>query len=164
MSGTQRIHHRGAMMHLPSQVLQEGPRPKQDGYRTPTIEDPDHPAHASRRRRRSLSTTSQFFHGLQHGNDVSRPSTPATHIAKQRILDGSDDFGYSLDQKPMALSWRKRMKHVTWAYFTITMATGGIANVLSRGKTYCCHAGRTDLNSSLPLSRPRNHWHRHLPL
>lgn len=134
MSGRQQIQLRGTMVPLPSQVLQKAPRPMNDGYRTPAIEDPEHPAHESRRRRGSLSTASQFFHGLQHGNDVSRPSTPATHKAKRRVLDPqSDDSGYSLDQKPMVLSWRKRIKHVTWAYFTITMATGGIANVLSRG-------------------------------
>ena len=134
MSATRQIHHRGAMMLLPSQVLQEAARPRNDGYRTPTIEDPEHPAHPSQRRKRSLSTASQFFHGLQNGSSVSRPSTPVKEKAKQRVLDHqSDDLGYDLDQKPMVLSWRKRMKYVTWAYFTITMATGGIANVLSRG-------------------------------
>ncbi|EXJ92901.1 hypothetical protein A1O3_01455 [Capronia epimyces CBS 606.96] len=31
---------------------------------------------------------------------------------------------------PKQLSVRQRLKHVTWAWFTLTMATGGIANVL----------------------------------
>ncbi|KAL8243560.1 hypothetical protein R6Q59_009818 [Mikania micrantha] len=39
----------------------------------------------------------------------------------------------SLDDSIHALNlpWRKRVRHVTWAFFTVTMATGGIANVLS---------------------------------
>ncbi|KAJ5598902.1 C4-dicarboxylate/malic acid transporter [Penicillium lagena] len=27
------------------------------------------------------------------------------------------------------LSWKMRIRHITWAYFTLTMATGGLANV-----------------------------------
>ena len=38
-----------------------------------------------------------------------------------------------LDTGPKSLPWKMRIKHVTWAWFTLTMATGGIANVLSNG-------------------------------
>ena len=31
------------------------------------------------------------------------------------------------------LPWRERVKHITWAYFTICMATGGLANALHAG-------------------------------
>jgi hypothetical protein len=31
------------------------------------------------------------------------------------------------------LSWRERLRHFTWTWFTMTMATGGIANVLYTG-------------------------------
>lgn len=31
------------------------------------------------------------------------------------------------------LSWRERIRHFTWTWFTMTMATGGIANVLYTG-------------------------------
>ena len=36
----------------------------------------------------------------------------------------------SLSNKIKDLPWRERVKHYTWTYFTMTMATGGIANVL----------------------------------
>jgi hypothetical protein len=130
------IHHRGAMMRLPSQVLQDHPTPLQDGYRTPTIEDPEHPANqqsSSWNRPNPLRSASQVFHNLKHG----RPESPATRRAKQRALDGEcDESTYHRHQEPMILSWKKRVKHVTWAFFTLTMATGGIANALSRGRLY----------------------------
>lgn len=31
------------------------------------------------------------------------------------------------------LGWRDRIKHLTWTWYTLTMATGGVANVLSQG-------------------------------
>jgi hypothetical protein len=31
------------------------------------------------------------------------------------------------------LSWRERVRHFTWTWFCMTMATGGIANVLYTG-------------------------------
>lgn len=63
------------------------------------------------------------------------------HSTGTRVT-GRDD---SLDEeKPKRLSWKQRVKHVTWAWFTLTMATGGIANVLHHGKT-CYGAPHTSV-------------------
>ena len=34
------------------------------------------------------------------------------------------------------LEWRQRLRHFTWNFFSLTMATGGIANVLYNGGHY----------------------------
>jgi hypothetical protein len=46
------------------------------------------------------------------------------------IENNSHGQGYDTTRK---LSWKRRIRHITWAYFTLTMATGGIANVLYTG-------------------------------
>lgn len=38
----------------------------------------------------------------------------------------------SLDARK--LEWKERIRHYTWTFFAMTMATGGIANVLYAGK------------------------------
>ena len=58
---------------------------------------------------------------------------------KQNIGAGDMDAGPPMEAdhaKTVAdhpISWRHRIKHFTWTYFTLTMATGGIANVLYTG-------------------------------
>lgn len=66
------------------------------------------------------------------------------------------------------LSWRERLRHFTWTWFTMTMATGGIANVLWTGTSSPLSAydsrhikttGKKDVTDSchhspLPLPRP----------
>ena len=39
------------------------------------------------------------------------------------------------DSSPERLHWRERIRHYTWTFFTVTMATGGVANVLFTGET-----------------------------
>jgi hypothetical protein len=111
--------------------------PGDDGYRTPTIEDAQ----------RTLAELT----GDSPGSEVREAHTTALEAALQRassrVTDATankevnncrDQDGFSLNRRitdtpPSRLSWRKRIRHVTWAYFTLTMATGGLANVLYEG-------------------------------
>ncbi|EAS29798.3 C4-dicarboxylate transporter/malic acid transporter [Coccidioides immitis RS] len=115
-------------------------RPGDDGYRTPTIEDVEEdsasavalppesfdteltpvPTVMSRYRRSYVSQAD----GHHLTGDERRPSVPgADHSVTGASLALVDSF-------PTKLSWKERMRHFTWAYFTLTMATGGLANVL----------------------------------
>lgn len=48
-----------------------------------------------------------------------------------KVQDDADDM--SEKEAPLRLSLRERLRHFTWTWFTMTMATGGIANVLHTG-------------------------------
>ncbi|WEW59399.1 hypothetical protein PRK78_004870 [Emydomyces testavorans] len=118
-------------------------RPGDDGYRTPTIEDvendtvataPEFPPETfndelspvstviSRYRRSYVSQTN----GVQiNGNGNSKgPTVPSDN----NLVTGSPLT--LVESFPSKLPWKERMRHFTWAYFTLTMATGGLANVL----------------------------------
>ena len=99
-------------------------RPCEDGWRTPAIEDDEHPANLHPQR--SLNTFQDHFQGLHH----RRFSPP------EEAVDQPCDHSHEamMDNGPKSLPWKMRIKHVTWAWFTLTMATGGIANVLHVGK------------------------------
>jgi hypothetical protein len=92
-----------------------------DGLRTPTIEDQEHRAHG-------LALHPGYLHH-GHRSDLSR----------QPVINEHDDCMLAKQDTPDAeikhLTWSQRMKHVTWAWFTLTMATGGIANVLHTGQS-----------------------------
>ena len=47
---------------------------------------------------------------------------------------GKDDN--SQTEAPLSLTWKERVRHLTWTFFTLIMATGGIANVLNAGREY----------------------------
>lgn len=111
-----------------------------EGFRTPTFEDAEH----------DLSTGS-------NGNLLSPPTAQALRDAhtsaleslqgsSPRVINGpvatknskvngidSTDHAEIDSSSTINLSWRERVRHFTWAYFTLTMATGGIANALYAG-------------------------------
>ncbi len=104
-------------------------KPGEDGYRTPAIEDLEHPG----------IDTSTFTSALSNGIDGPLHSPTRVHYMNQYFghnphfchrKDHSDELPFA---SPRKLDWKQRIKHVTWAYFTVTMATGCIANVLATG-------------------------------
>lgn len=116
--------------------------PGDDGYRTPTIEDAE----------RTIS----FLREVEsHGGAARNIHTTALEATLQKVSSRATDNQYRkesshcaepngerLDRTTTAssapsLGWKKRIRHVTWAYFTMTMATGGLANVLYEGKYEC---------------------------
>ncbi|KAL9025454.1 MAG: hypothetical protein Q9196_005726 [Gyalolechia fulgens] len=77
------------------------------------------------------------------GHDGYR--TPTVHDYERRLGEaveqgegGKEDKGPDRSEhehcRPDILHWRKRIRHYTWTFFTMTMATGGIANVLYTGE------------------------------
>lgn len=140
--------------HVPRHLRSPG----DDGYRTPTIEDAqlNFPV-----LRLSDSRGSQAI----QSSAVEQPSLPprATDRAQGREQKDCDDCsdhnslnrtltGYSAK----SLSWKKRIRHVTWAYFTSTMATGGLANVLYQGMHFLrISPAQANLSSAVPVSRSR---------
>jgi hypothetical protein len=105
--------------------------PGAEGYRTPTIEDTE----------KDLSRT------LSENNAVLQPTGSLVREAHSSALEsthGSFRNRYSevdmslnrtmTESSAGKLSWKKRIRHFTWAFFTLTMATGGIANVIYSSK------------------------------
>ena len=110
-------------IHVPKHMLTPG----QDGYRSPTIEDLE-----------SQNDGYATPNAVPTPNRVVTPngySTPNSlqyrlpHIRHQLNLSSSSLAHSILDE----LHWRERVRHYTWTFFTMTMATGGISNVLYYG-------------------------------
>lgn len=70
------------------------------------------------------------------------PHTPPTCITRQSGSPSSVSLAQTIFEK---LQWRERIRHYTWTFFTITMATGGIANVI--------HTGMVHVERSVPSWR-----------
>ncbi|KAJ5480947.1 hypothetical protein N7539_006841 [Penicillium diatomitis] len=126
--------------------------PGEDGYLTPTIEDALRAQQDAR-----LNGASQESRGVARMHSsaldealqkVTSRGTDQTHKFDEYkrgsgdtdgsggLFDPGEQDGRGLsrrttDASAKKLSWKKRIRHITWAYFTLTMATGGLANVLS---------------------------------
>lgn len=60
-----------------------------------------------------------------HSHPVERDA-PISLDHVQMIQVGGDELP--------VLGWKERVRHFTWTWFTLTMATGGIANVIHNGQ------------------------------
>ena len=99
-------YHRG--IEIPSQMLALG----QDGYRTPNTDDYEQHSQQHRRQHGHLGALAHSLPLMQS------PLSSATHALSKGLEK---------------LAWKHRIRHFTWTFFTVTMATGGIANVLYQG-------------------------------
>ncbi|MCJ1310788.1 hypothetical protein MMC25_004455 [Agyrium rufum] len=102
-------------------------RPGQDGYRTPTIEDV------------------YYYHYGQHFQpQTDHDAPPVLFQACERLQNqqrhrrgsaGSMDTTSTERQllpfrEKDKINFKHRIKHFTWTYFSLTMATGGMANII----------------------------------
>ncbi|SLM35795.1 hypothetical protein LPUS_00440 [Lasallia pustulata] len=113
-------------------------------------------------------STEQVCHEECFGRPLSHSPFYSPTMLRNRLSARGKLVPHAFIEKQ---EWRERIRYFTWTFFTMTMATGGIANVLYTGMGPCATAhveGRlTDLcpfNSAFPLSRPHHHWHDLLPL
>jgi hypothetical protein len=70
------------------------------------------------------------------GDRITSFSNSVTDVFTQRHLGSHETEKNAKDEiqlnekDPSKLPFRERIRHFTWTWFTMTMATGGIANVL----------------------------------
>lgn len=90
----------------------------------------------------------EVHHGIAIPRHMSLPGrdgyrTPTVHDyeleaeekeEKKRPTAGTKANRSRIDLGLERLHWRERIRHFTWTFFTMTMATGGIANVLYTGR------------------------------
>jgi hypothetical protein len=147
-------------IQMPSPPLRESENPfadpqfGEDGWRTPTIEDAHHPRNLelhlqlSRCSEKSESTRSQqpvvpvnpdglSYRRPDSANTVSTALQSSIHYPRGPCGSDAREPQIEVDDEPppneMNLSIKQRLKHVSWAWFTLVMATGGIASVLHAG-------------------------------
>lgn len=109
--------------------------PGDDGYRTPTIEDAEKDlalqdsalsVPTGTRTREAHSSALEALHRYRTCKSEER----AGGVDEEEEAAGIP----SRDRTAISLGWKQRVRHLTWAFFTLTMATGGIANVLYTSK------------------------------
>jgi len=96
----------------------------QVGHHTPTIEN-------SEKIGGRCSRIEDVWDGLL--NNTSRLRIPQADDVLDHpsaIASNANSLAEPLLER---LEWRERLRHFTWTFFTMTMATGGIANRLYEG-------------------------------
>ena len=95
--------------------------PDQDVYRTPTTEDFV----------LNIRKNNQSRHHGKRPTDSSNVEFPLSAFLGAQELNLSELTPQT--SLPGTLGWQDRIRHFTWTFFSMTMATGGIANVLFTG-------------------------------
>lgn len=113
--------------------------PGEEGYRTPTVEDAEFDLSTDA----GDATTSPTPQALRrvHTSALESIQGPNPRVNTGRVkrkpeTQDSGSLGETDTEDPGVeanIGWRQRIRHFTWAFFTLTMATGGIANVLYTG-------------------------------
>ncbi|KAK2779443.1 hypothetical protein FQN52_002457 [Onygenales sp. PD_12] len=137
-------------MLTPTAIPRHLRRPGDDGYRTPTIEDAEQdigfpfpvqtPPSSSTQsapvspvlldKLRTRLPPPQPANGSNVNGVRNGTADRARSLTDEMKTNGFEDPGRSSESWPLKLPWRERIRHFTWAFFTLTMATGGLANVL----------------------------------
>lgn len=139
----------GLELHNGIAIPRDMSLPGQDGYRTPNVHDYE---------RTKLESDEET-------HPTTGAKTPPPSAGLFSNLANLSRIELSLER----LHWRERIRHYTWTFFTMTMATGGIANVLyagnlARRRNCCLLADWTLDDSSLPFSRTLRYWRYLLPV
>jgi hypothetical protein len=106
-----------------------------DRLRTPVIEDQHHPLNLWR-------------------TEGEASQRPRIHERFDQLRERHRSNGDTVEAQRLPdvhghLPWRERVKHTTWAYFTLTMATGGLANVLHTGMSSIRDGSLADTRSTV---------------
>ena len=106
------------ILHPPHMIL-----PHQDGYRTPTGEDlENHFTSRKTRLKRAQNGGATSPKEEQNSFFYMRPASARSHLSISMMA-----LSEKLDEK---IEWKQRIRHFTWNFFSMNMATGGVANVL----------------------------------
>lgn len=126
------------------------PKPVNDGWRTPTIEDGHHPANLQLRQTPTEQSTgpsqTEGVYQRRTGNSEARTTSTTATVAAAAGDGGEDEPAV-----PQHLSIKQRLKHVTWAWFTLVMATGGVASTLHAGMWFPLSMKKPRLTNAVPF-------------
>lgn len=122
--------------------------PGDEGYRTPTIEDTENSVNQWPYLSDDFAQLQQIQSiGEIHANTLdainrlayrtkSRDADGGAPAVKLRTRSSQGSSEVKTESEiPDKLSIKQRVRHLTWAFFTLTMATGGIANVLHSSRS-----------------------------
>lgn len=109
----------GSDVHQGIAIPRHMSRPGEDGYRTPNVHDYE---------REKIETVEK-----EHPTSGAKTPPPSAGLFSRQAVVNLANLS-KMDLSLERLHWRERIRHFTWTFFTMTMATGGIANVLYTGE------------------------------